>query len=63
MTSYNARWSQFAKNPFNHVVTYVTGMRHKILEITIVLISGILWSLKPYPTQKFRSKYAQNVPF
>ena len=53
MTSYNARWSQFSKNPFNHVVKYVTGMCHKILEITIVLIAGILWSLKPYPAQKF----------
>jgi len=63
MTSYNARWSQFAKNPFNHVVPYVTGMCHKILEITIVIIVGILWSLKPYPAQKFGRNSAQNVPF
>ena len=35
MASYNARWSQFAKNPFKHVVTYVIGMCHKILEIAI----------------------------
>ena len=63
MTRYNARWSPFAKNPFNHVVTYVTGMCHRILEITIVLVSGILWSLKLYCAQKFRSNSTQNVPF